>query len=54
MQQEYAAIAAALQPHVDVFLAETLSTAAEAQAALQAAAQAAPGEFACCCYVTSF
>jgi S-methylmethionine-dependent homocysteine/selenocysteine methylase len=39
MQQEYRQIAQALAPYVDVFLAETLSTVAEAQAALQATAQ---------------
>jgi methionine synthase I (cobalamin-dependent) len=39
MQQEYSEIAQALLPYVDVFLAETLSTVAEAHAALQATAQ---------------
>lgn len=36
MVQEYRQIAQALSPSVDLFLAETLSTAAEARAALQA------------------
>lgn len=39
MVEEYSQIAAALQPYVDVYLAETLSTVAEAQAALQATAK---------------
>jgi S-methylmethionine-dependent homocysteine/selenocysteine methylase len=39
MQQEYSETAQALSPYVDVFLAETLSTVAEAHAALQATAQ---------------
>ena len=43
LRAQYTDIALALLPHVDVFLAETLSTVAEAQAALEAAAQAAPG-----------
>lgn len=47
MQAQYAAIASALRPYVDVLLAETLSTAAEAQAALAAAAHAAPGRLVC-------
>jgi hypothetical protein len=44
MQAQYMEIARALDPHVDMFLAETLSTAAEAQAAAAAAAAIAPGE----------
>lgn len=44
MQGQYADITRALLPYVDILLAETLSTAAEAQAALAAAAQVAPGE----------
>jgi S-methylmethionine-dependent homocysteine/selenocysteine methylase len=43
MQAQYTDIVTALQPYVDIFLAETLSTAAEARAALAAAAHAAPG-----------
>jgi S-methylmethionine-dependent homocysteine/selenocysteine methylase len=43
MQGQYADIARALQPYVDILLAETLSTAAEAKAALAAAAQVTPG-----------
>lgn len=39
MQQEYSQTARALCADVDVFLAETLSTVAEAEAALQATAQ---------------
>lgn len=39
MQLEYSQIAQALAPFVDVFVAETLSTVAEAHAALQATAQ---------------
>lgn len=39
MQLEYSQIAQALGPFVDVFVAETLSTVAEAHAALQATAQ---------------
>ncbi|KAF8073169.1 yitJ [Scenedesmus sp. PABB004] len=38
LASEYAELADALAPHVDLFLAETLSTAAEAHAALQATA----------------
>lgn len=44
LQAEYELIAAALRPHVDILLAETLATVGEAHAALNAAAQAAPGE----------
>lgn len=44
MQAQYMEIARALDPHVDMFLAETLSTAAEAHAAAAAAAAIAPGE----------
>jgi hypothetical protein len=43
MQAQYMEIARALDPYVDIFLAETLSTAAEAQAAVAAAASIAPG-----------
>jgi len=43
LRAQYTDIARALQPNVDIFLAETLCTVAEAQAALDAAAQAAPG-----------
>lgn len=46
MQAQYMEIARALDPYVDIFLAETLSTAAEAQAAIAAAAAIAPGTFA--------
>jgi S-methylmethionine-dependent homocysteine/selenocysteine methylase len=47
MQQEYSQTAQALLPYVDVFVAETLSTVAEAQAALQATAQL--GKPSLCC-----
>jgi hypothetical protein len=38
MRRQYGAIAAALAPQVDVLLAETLSSVAEARCALEAAA----------------
>jgi S-methylmethionine-dependent homocysteine/selenocysteine methylase len=44
MQEQYTDIVKALQPYVDLYLAETLSTASEAEAALTAAAQVAPGK----------
>jgi hypothetical protein len=47
MVQEYQAIASALQPYVDVLLAETLSTTAEALAAAEATASMGEPAFWC-------